>query len=117
MVLHKHGEKLYTGTRDVVTEHLVEKVRQDVIDSLINNFLTTLNAAWEDHRTAMVMIRDILMYMDRVYVSVQKLEPIYNLGVILFRDNVVRYGPIRDHLRQTLLEMVGKERRGEVVDK
>jgi cullin 3 len=27
MVLHKHGEKLYTGTREVVTEHLVRKVR------------------------------------------------------------------------------------------
>lgn len=26
MVLHKHGEKLYTGTREVVTEHLVQKV-------------------------------------------------------------------------------------------
>ena len=26
MVLHKHGERLYTGLRDVVTEHLVEKV-------------------------------------------------------------------------------------------
>jgi hypothetical protein len=26
MVLHKHGEKLYNGLRDVVTEHLVNKV-------------------------------------------------------------------------------------------
>lgn len=26
MVLHKHGEKLYTGTREVVMEHLVQKV-------------------------------------------------------------------------------------------
>ncbi|CAF0979751.1 unnamed protein product [Adineta ricciae] len=117
MVLHKHGEKLYTGTRDVVTEHLVQKVRQDAVDSLNNNFLSTLNSAWNDHRTAMVMIRDILMYMDRVYVSAQKLEPVYNLGLILFRDNVVRYAPIRDHLRQTLLDMVAKERRGEVVEK
>ncbi|CAF4119813.1 unnamed protein product, partial [Rotaria magnacalcarata] len=25
MVLHKHGEKLYTGTREVVMEHLVQK--------------------------------------------------------------------------------------------
>ncbi|CAF3577023.1 unnamed protein product [Rotaria sordida] len=117
MVLHKHGEKLYTGTRTVVIDHLVQKVRQDVVDSLNNNFLATLNAAWNDHRTAMVMIRDILMYMDRVYVSGQKLEPVYNLGLILFRDNVVRYTPIRDYLRQTLLDMVAKERRGEVVEK
>jgi cullin 3 len=26
MVLHKHGEKLYTGTREVLTEHLIQKV-------------------------------------------------------------------------------------------
>ncbi|XP_077866213.1 cullin-3-B-like [Saccoglossus kowalevskii] len=26
MVLHKHGERLYTGLREVVTEHLVDKV-------------------------------------------------------------------------------------------
>lgn len=27
MVLHKHGERLYNGLREVVTEHLVVKVR------------------------------------------------------------------------------------------
>ena len=27
MVLHKHGEKLYTGLKEVVTNHLVTKVR------------------------------------------------------------------------------------------
>ena len=63
MVLHKHGEKLYAGLRDVVTEHLITKVRQDVLDSLNNNFLQTLNKSWNDHQTSMVMIRDILMYM------------------------------------------------------
>ena len=26
MVLHKYGERLYIGTRDVVMEHLVQKV-------------------------------------------------------------------------------------------
>ena len=26
MVLHKHGERLYSGLKQVVTEHLVEKV-------------------------------------------------------------------------------------------
>ena len=88
MVLHKHGEKLYNGLRDVVREHLENKVRskpsavigcnqyfiaikvrKDVLDSLNNNFLQTLNLAWNDHQTSMVMIRDILMYM----VSVQLL--------------------------------------------
>jgi hypothetical protein len=30
---------------------------------------------------------------------------------------VVRYGCIRDHLRQTLLDMIARERKGEVVDR
>lgn len=35
MVLHKHGEKLYTGLREVVTEHLINKVSE------CNNVLKT----------------------------------------------------------------------------
>lgn len=87
MVLHKHGERLYTGLREVVTNHLENKVKEknsifilkiasnlnrlnsklkvraDVLAALRNNFLQTLNQAWNDHQTSMVMIRDILMYM------------------------------------------------------
>uniref|UniRef100_A0A3Q3WVP6 Cullin family profile domain-containing protein n=1 Tax=Mola mola TaxID=94237 RepID=A0A3Q3WVP6_MOLML len=111
------NEKLYTGLREVVTEHLINKVREDVLNSLNNNFLQTLNQAWNDHQTAMVMIRDILMYMDRVYVQQNNVENVYNLGLIIFRDQVVRYGCIRDHLQQTLLDMIARERKGEVVDR
>ncbi|KPJ15119.1 Cullin-3-B [Papilio machaon] len=117
MVLHKHGERLYTGLKEVVTHHLENKVREDVLHSLHNGFLQTLNYAWTDHQTSMVMIRDILMYMDRVYVQQNDVDNVYNLGLIIFRDQVVRYGCIRDHLRQTLLELVARERRGEVVDR
>ncbi|CAB4067202.1 CUL3 [Lepeophtheirus salmonis] len=117
MVLHKHGEKLYNGLRDVVTQHLESKVRVDVLGSLNNNFLQTLNAAWNDHQTSMVMIRDILMYMDRVYVQQNNCENVYNLGLSLFRDRVVRYGCIGNHLRVTLLNMIMMERRGEVIDR
>lgn len=30
MVFHKHGENLYTGLKDAVTEHLVYKVKQHI---------------------------------------------------------------------------------------
>lgn len=93
MVLHKYGEKLYNGLREVVTDHLTNKVkysfskffnsnfysilteiscfncnllpqvRVDVLAALNNNFLQALDNAWNDHQTSMVMIRDILMYM------------------------------------------------------
>ncbi|RWS04386.1 cullin-3-A-like protein [Dinothrombium tinctorium] len=117
MVLHKYGDKLYNGLRQLVQEHLENKVRKDVLDSLNNNFLQTLNQAWNDHQTSMVMIRDILMYMDRVYVVPNNVDNVYNLGLNLFRDHVVRFGCIRYHLRDTLLSMVARERRGEVIDR
>ncbi|XP_076017835.1 cullin-3-like [Genypterus blacodes] len=117
MVVHKQGEKLYVGLQEVVTEHLVHKVREEVLNSLNNNFLQTLNQAWIDHQTAMVMIRSILMYMDHVYVQQNNVENVYNLGLIIFRNEVVRYSSIRDHLQQTLLDMIARERKGEVVDR
>jgi hypothetical protein len=64
------------------------QVREEVILSLHNNFLQVLNQAWNDHQTSMVMIRDILMYMDRVYVQQNNVDNVYNLGLIIFRDQV-----------------------------
>lgn len=117
MVLHKHGEKLYNGLRDVVTDHLRNKVREDVLASLQNNFLQTLNGAWEDHQTCMVMIRDILMYMDRVYVSQCNVDNVFHLGLKIFRDEVIRQKEIREHLQEVLLDLVMRERKGECVDR
>lgn len=68
--------------------YLILKVREDVLRSLHNNFLQVLNQAWNDHQTSMVMIRDILMYMDRVYVQQNNVDNVYNLGLIIFRDQV-----------------------------
>ncbi|MFH4981104.1 hypothetical protein AB6A40_007813 [Gnathostoma spinigerum] len=117
LVLHKHGEKLYNGLKQVVTEHLETTVRQEVLDSVNGRFLETLNRAWQDHTTAMVMIRDILMYMDRVYVQQYRVEPVYHLGLAIFRDEVIRYGTLGDTLRNILLKMIAVERRGEVINK
>lgn len=42
---------------------------------------------------------------------------VYDLGLLLFRDEVVHHGSVRDHLRRTLLEMVLMERKGEMADR
>lgn len=76
------------------------------------------------HSSLISLILNILLItcsmfglQDRVYVQQNNVDNVYNLGLMIFRDQVVRYPIIRDHLRQTLLEMVAKERRGEVVDR
>ena len=63
------------------------------------------------------MVPCVSAHQDRVYVQQNNVENVYNLGLIIFRDQVVRYGCIRDHLRQTLLDMIARERKGEVVDR
>ena len=85
-------------------------------DAVISNFLETLNKAWTDHTTAMVMIRDILMYMDRVYVEQNSVFKVYDLGLKIFREEVVGHPPINDHLKATLLNMIAQERQKEVIE-
>ena len=41
----------------------------------------------------------------------------YDLGLLLYRDEVVHHTSVRDHLRRTLLEMVLMERKGEMADR
>ena len=73
---------------------------------LNDDFLSVLSQQWKDHQTAMVMIRDILMYMDRVYVQQHSCDNVYNLGLKIFRDQVVRCPKINTHLRQLGLLMI-----------
>ncbi|CAD5230943.1 unnamed protein product [Bursaphelenchus okinawaensis] len=116
MVLNKKGEVLYEGLSNVLIKHLEEDVCKQVEESIgRNRFLDTLNSVWQDHETAMTMIRDILMYMDRVYVEQEKKEKVYNLGLRLFRNKVIDQHTINNHLKATLLSMIASERRKEAI--
>ncbi|KAM9789868.1 LOW QUALITY PROTEIN: cullin-3-like [Neosynchiropus ocellatus] len=115
MVLHKQGEKLYKGVQEVITEHLSSRVLKDVLNA--PNFLQKMNQAWADHMDAMVMTKDIVMYLDRVYIQTNRVPGVYHLGLILFRSCILGNACVQDRLRQTLLDMIALERKGEVVDR
>ena len=56
-VLHKHGEKLYTGLRKVVSDHLNIVVAPNVVEAMAHNqLLDILNLMWHDHTTAMARL-------------------------------------------------------------
>lgn len=116
LVLHKKGDLLYEGVKQVIKEHLEGKIRLDVLNSLNNQFLQVLNQVWSDHQTSMMMIRDILMYMDRIYVTQSSVDNVYNVGLNLFRDYVINHSHIRDQLRNTLLQQVSDERQGNIIE-
>lgn len=68
MVINKCGGRLYDGLVATVSAHLggvADAVERHSGDALLRE----LRAAWDRHCKSMQMVRDILMYMDRVYVK------------------------------------------------
>lgn len=114
MVLHKYGDRLYSGLRDVVNSHLRE-VADSVVGVHDDQFLEAINTAWNEHKISMLMIRDILMYMDRVYVVHNTVASVYDLGLQLFSENIARAARIKDRLQKLVLESIRRERGGEVI--
>ncbi|CAN0476801.1 unnamed protein product, partial [Hapterophycus canaliculatus] len=53
----------------------------------------------------MQMVRDILMYMDRTFVSVNKKMPVYEMGLVVFRDTVARHEKVKGRLQSLLLQV------------
>lgn len=82
---------------------------------LLSNFMSP--ARCEHQQRNLQFIAFALRFQDRVYVQQNSVENVYNLSVVEFRDQVVHDGCIRKHLWQTLLDMIKRERRGEVVDR
>lgn len=116
LVLHKYGELLYNGVQTVVADHL-KSVAQSCVDCADDRLLEELKKQWDDHKTTMVMIRDILMYMDRNFVSQYKKVPVYEMGLMIFRENVSGHARVRTRLLTLMLENIAAERRGEQVDR
>ncbi|KAF5764221.1 putative cullin protein, neddylation [Helianthus annuus] len=115
MVLHKYGEKLYTGLVSTMTSHLVTMSRC-IENAHGETFLDELNNKWTDHNKALQMIRDILMYMDRSYVPGSHKTPVHALGLNLWRDNVIHLTGIQTRLQNSLLQLIHKERTGHVIN-
>ncbi|KAG8500032.1 hypothetical protein CXB51_003561 [Gossypium anomalum] len=116
MVLHKFGEKLYSGLVATMTAHLKE-ISKSIEAAQGDLFLEELNRKWNDHNKALQMIRDILMYMDRTYIPNTHKTPVHELGLNLWRDNVIHSSKIQSRLLSMLLELVHRERTGEVIDR
>ncbi|BAU01230.1 hypothetical protein LR48_Vigan10g255800 [Vigna angularis] len=116
MVLHKFGEKLYTGLVTTMTAHLKE-ISQSIESAQGEIFLDELNRKWVDHNKALQMIRDILMYMDRTFIPSNHKTPVHELGLNLWRDVVIHSSKTQARLLDTLLELVLRERNGEVINR
>lgn len=145
-MLKKQGDKLYDRVKEFEEQwfggEVMPKIQKLITANLINitrggvsgvtanerrmtgeEFLRGLKAAWEDHITTMNMTTDVLMYMDRVYCTDNRKPSIFTTSMGLFREHVLRSQIseggliIFDILNSVLLDQIGMERDGDVIDK
>lgn len=118
LVLRKFGGKLYDNVTEAIKSHLLN--RREYLVSLSGNhelFMQTLIQEWNDHLQSMKFISDVLMYLNRVYVKEHKKLLIYDLGIMLFKDNVIKFN---DHeigfkVIDIVINEVTKSRLGSVI--
>lgn len=115
LVLHKHGTLLYEGVSEKLSSHLLATVERvaEVPDS---SLLEEISKTWKEHQITMIMVRDILMYMDRTYIKQQRRRPIYELGLHLFRITVWEHPRIQPRVTELLLSTIASERAGLLTD-
>ncbi|XP_020216722.1 cullin-3A [Cajanus cajan] len=116
MVLHKFGDKLYSGLVETMTARLKE-IARSLEATQGGSFLEEMNKKWNDHNKALKMIREIMMYMDRIYIPHAGKTPVDQLGLNLWRENVIYSNQISTRLLNALLELVYGERTGEVINR
>ncbi|PWN43253.1 Cullin-domain-containing protein [Ceraceosorus guamensis] len=82
-------------------------------------FLRAVRDVWDDHEACIRKLKDVLKYVDRVYVAKAQVPEIYDLGLELFRDTVLfaTTHEIRLHLYHTLLIQIQLEREGSVINR
>lgn len=117
LVLRKFGGKLYDNVASVIKEHLL--LRRQVI--MNNNsqveFMKSLIVEWDEHLQSMKFISDVLMYLNRVYVRDHKKLLIYDLGIQLFKDYVIRYNnnEVGYRVIEIVIDEITRNRKGEVI--
>lgn len=142
IVVRKKGQELYNRVQEFerawLRDHVVPKLFEFISPSFIGvlhsnatsanerrqmggEFLRALRDTWADHNTAMNMVADILMYMDRNQPQVAKGPSIFTVTIGLYRDDIlkcrVNNAVVLDTLVSVLLDQVEMERNSEIVDR
>uniref|UniRef100_A0A914PDS0 Cullin family profile domain-containing protein n=1 Tax=Panagrolaimus davidi TaxID=227884 RepID=A0A914PDS0_9BILA len=113
IVLHNQGEKLYYDLEEVFKRHLIEKVRPRIINA--SDFLPKLIESRKEFCYSLVSVRDIVFYLERVFIIQQRRELLYviNLGQHLFNTEIILNSNVCDRMKTVMSEMIESSRKSE----
>ena len=79
--------------------------------------MKTFIELWNKHDTALKMVRDINMYLDRNFVVKENQKDIYSMGHILFKKYILRDSNVYSKFQSFLLDRINEERLGEKIER
>lgn len=116
LVIQKQGKLLYEGIRSIVTDKITS-ISSLLTSTTDQSLLFSLSQRWTEHKTYFGMIKDILMYLDKSYVTQNGLMSVYNMGLSVFASSVINRGDMSSRLQRLLLELILKERTGDLIER
>lgn len=124
------GEKVVPPIFDLMNTHLINHVLGDMPGTTDNErrelgekFLKGMRDSWEQHMSAVAMISDIMMYLDRGQSHDADRPQLYMTILGLYRDNILRRnfdsidGPLTELINAVVLDLINMDRKGDIIDK
>ncbi|KAH3686489.1 hypothetical protein WICPIJ_002528 [Wickerhamomyces pijperi] len=121
IVLKKHGGILYESIGGVISGYL-----EGCYTKLINveeegdgQVLDRVIQLWRDFEISMKLISDVFLYLDKVYTRENHLLLVYDHGVTLFRDLIIKrdQGKIGNLINEKILDLITANRaKGAMID-
>lgn len=113
LVIQRHGKQLYDEASTVIRDQLSDRFRDLDAFSHEADFCAHLVREWSDHLEGMKMVRDVLMYMDRNYVTQYKRPSLMDLGLKLFQDQLLLKDVYMNRLVLGTMNAIDQYRMGE----
>lgn len=127
---HWFGEKVVPPIIDLMSTHMVSQVLGDMPGATNNErrelgerFLRGMRDSWEQHMSAVAMISDIMMYLDRGQTYDADRPQLYMTILGLYRDNILRRrfqstnGPLTDFINAVVIDLINMDRKGDIIDR
>ncbi|KAI1719038.1 cullin family domain-containing protein [Ditylenchus destructor] len=112
IAMNRRGELVFKGHKELLVDYAKTAIMPKLLTA--QDLLNDLAGIWNEYSTAVGMMRDILLYLDRASASPH--ITIYQQGFTVFREEVVDRPPINERMKDALLDMITREREKEIID-
>lgn len=111
---HDYSEQLYNRYKEAFEVYVQERVLPALKRHSNEVLLKEMLRRWDNHKLMVRWLSRFFNYLDRYYVIRHNLPNLKDVGLICFRDLV--YGEIKRDAKDAVLQLIEKEREGELID-